>query len=141
MIRYIPLVFFLGCDESADHQRVEGDLHVSPKHEIAYYGLPEDGEGIDLAADLFLATQGPEAKYVIHSCTINVVAGKVVLGGEAWTMAMWYQGSWGWIDVARDSDWFYDVHTGLTLKGVSWLRHEWLHEFYQDGSHNRFPFH
>lgn len=125
-----------GCELEERHQP-EGQLYVTPKHSITYYGTVQDALGIDQAADLWLewcSIRLIDPGATVTACVVNVRAGATVDGVHA---AWWYGD--GWIDVAREAPYSSDRYFGLDQYGLLWLRHEWLHELYQDGSHSQFP--
>lgn len=119
------------------------ELGQTPVHGVWYYGRAEDAPGIDEAASLWLEWCGergvdPSAcKAVLERTTVSVLTGVTVDGEHS---AWWHGVDQHWISVARDAS-GGDEHMNLHHEGLMWLRHEWLHELYQDASHAQFPGH
>ena len=127
------LVVLSGCFELKFP--VQGELYVSPKHGVTYYGTLEDGTGIDGAADAWLewcSVRGVDPGASLQA-VVYVIDGETVDGLHA---GWWEKGE---IRVARDAPYDTDPHFGLDSFGFFWLRHEWLHELLQDGGHSGFP--
>ena len=133
------LTLLAGCELEERHQP-QGELFVTPKHQITYYGTAQDALGIDQAADMWLEWCSlrlidPGASVaVLERSTVNVYPGERLPNGYC---EWWHEDDW--IDVARDAD-KGDQNMGLHHIGLLWLRHGWLHALYHDGGHAHFPY-
>lgn len=139
-MRYLaPTILLLAsCADDRSKPEPTGELYVTPKHAITYYGNAQDGVGIDEAADSWL--EWCEARLInpgatLTACVVYVRDGATIDGVHE---AYWHPS--GVIEVARNAS-AGDSTMNLHHEGVLWLRHEWLHELYRDPTHNQFPGH